>query len=712
MRNILLLLLSFWSLSVKAQKADWLINPKEYTATVNKIDDKTICITNGLISRTFCLAPNGATIDYRNLFTGAAIIRSIRPEAILTIDGKQYKVGGLEGQPEHAYLNPEWLKKMTADPTAFQCTGYERGLPLKPFNYVPKRWNVAGTWPAKGKSLILHFNSPQHALKEITIDIHYELYDGIPAMAKWFEIRNNSKKSIQLNTFINENLAVIEPEISVDHLGQWETPNIMITSDYSFQGMSPKSANRIANWTTDSLYTSQVNYERKTPCLLECRPPIGPNCEIKPRETFSSFKVYELIYDSYDRERKGLSVRKLYRTIAPWVTENPIFMHLTFSDPEKIKAAIDQCHEVGFEMIILSFGSGLNMESTNEAYIQKIKGLVDYAHSKGIELGGYSLLASRKISDTDDVIDPKTGKPGNAIFGNSPCLLSNWGLTYFDHIRNFIEKTGFDLLEHDGSYPGDLCASTTHPGHTGLEDSQWKQWVKICDFYKWCREKGVYLNVPDWYFAAGSSKTGIGYRETNWSLPRDRQIIIGRQNLFDGTWEKTPSMGWTFVPLTEYQGGGPAATIEPLSDHLSDYQAHLVQNFGAGVQACYRGSRIYDIEATKTMVKKWVAWYKQYRNILNADIIHLRRADGSDWDGFIHVDPTLDQKGLAMLFNPTSQAITRTITLPLYYTGLTSKATISIEGAKSFIIKLDAKSQGDVKVSIPANGFLWLTVKR
>jgi hypothetical protein len=112
-------------------------------------------------------------------------------------------------------------------------------------------------------------------------------------------------------------------------------------------------------------------------------------------------------------------------------------------------------------------------------YIQKIKGLVDYAHSKEIEPGGYSLL------------------------------------TYFDHIRNFIKKTGFDLLEHDGSYSGDLCASTTHQGHTGLEDSQWKQWAKICDFYKLCREKGVYLNVPDWYFAAGSSKTSIGYRETN-----------------------------------------------------------------------------------------------------------------------------------------------------------------------------------------------------
>jgi hypothetical protein len=39
---------------------------------------------------------------------------------------------------------------------------------------------------------------------------------------------------------------------------------------------------------------------------------------------------------------------------------------------------------------------------------------------------------------------------------------------------------------------------------------------------------------------------------SEWSLPRERQIIIARQNIFDGTWEKTPSMGWMFTPLTVY----------------------------------------------------------------------------------------------------------------------------------------------------------------
>jgi len=49
-----------------------------------------------------------------------------------------------------------------------------------------------------------------------------------------------------------------------------------------------------------------------------------------------------------------------------------------------------------------------------------------------------------------------------------------------------------------------------HPGHLGLEDSQWTQWKTITDYYQWCRARGIYLNVPDLYYLNGSSKCGMG----------------------------------------------------------------------------------------------------------------------------------------------------------------------------------------------------------
>ena len=59
----------------------------------------------------------------------------------------------------------------------------------------------------------------------------------------------------------------------------------------------------------------------------------------------------------------------------------------------------------------------------------------------------------------------------------------------------------------------------------------------------WSIHITIYLNVPDHYFLSGSTKSGMGYREDNWSLPREQQLIHTRQNIFDGTWQKLPSMG-------------------------------------------------------------------------------------------------------------------------------------------------------------------------
>ncbi len=491
----------------------------------------------------------------------------------------------------------------------------------------------------------------------------------------------------------------------------WVKPNIHFQSDYAFGGMQQKTSDKTTYWEKDSRYTSQTNYPLNLPCLLEIKLPIGPDTGIPVGKSLTTFRVWETPMDSRDEERVGLFKRKLYRTISPWTTENPMFLHLTSTNPKVIKRAVDQCAETGYEMIILSFGSGLNMEKENEDYYQRFKEYRAYANSKGIELGGYSLLSSRWISDEVDVINPKTGKRGGMIFGSSPCLSSDWGHNYFRKIKKFFTKTGMQVFENDGSYPGNVCASTTHAHHNGLGDSQWKQYAKIQDLYKWMRSEGIYMNIPDFYVNSGTNKTGIGYREVNWSLPRDRQLVLGRQNMYDGLWNHIPSMTWTFVPLTQYHGGGAAATMEPLKDHLVDYENHMMQNYGYGVQACYRGPRLFDSPETKKVVVKVVDWYKKYRTILNSDIVHLRRPSGKDWDGFLHTNPNLKEKGLAMVFNPSDKEMVREIKLPLYYTGLSKTASVRIKEGKSKKYKLGRDYTIKVKVIIPANSYSWIVIE-
>jgi hypothetical protein len=721
--NIAILLFTTAFIKKSDSNPDWLIDPSTYISKIYKSEDgKTLHIENGLIQRSIRLSPNASTISFHNLMTGEELIRSVRPEAEICIDNNVHPIGGLTGQPVHNYLLSQWLDSMKTEPQSFRFEDYETGSIKARFTWKKRlQWMPEDRpWPPPGKSLILTFRGPKEPSKtqdgnnkhlgDLIVRIHYEIYDGIPLMCKWMTMENRSDRSILLQTFKSEILATTEPESSVGGRQPWRLPNMTVETDYAFGGgMSSESClGKSVFWEKDSLYLTQVNYGRNMPCLLECRPVIGPGIHIAPGGSFESFRTFELVHDSWDRERKGLAQRRMYRTIAPWVTENPILMHVRQADDQSVKQAIDQCAEVGFEMVILTFGSGFNMEDEGGANLVRMKALADYAHERGIALGGYSLLASRKIGDGHDVVMPEGMRPA---FGNSPCLESEWGHDYFRKLYQFFQKTGFDILEHDGSYPGDVCTATHHPGHKNLDDSQWRQFVRIRDFYRWCRSQGIYLNVPDWYLLNGSSKIAMGYRETNWSLPRAYQEIIERQNVYDGTWEKTPSMGWMFVPLTQYHGGGAAATIEPLKDHLPHYGQRLANLFGAGVQACYRGPRLYDAPETRALVKQWVDFYKKYRSILDSDIIHVRRADGRDLDCILHVNPRLREKGLAVIYNPLDKTVQKELTLPLYYTSLTKKAKIRVKEGKVTSYPLDREYTIRIPVTVKPRDMTWLVIE-
>lgn len=728
------LMISFFSASAQTDvKEDWLINSSAYKAQVIVSENKKeITLNNGLLKRRFRIAPDVACIDYINLINGQQLLRAVKPEGRLLIDGKNYNIGGLFGQKENAYLLDVWLDDFKPGDSSFHYVSHEI-KELKPYlNWKTSMW-AQNKAQATGKVISFHYKSDLASLKDIDVTVNYALYDHLPLITKWLDIKNKSGRSIQLNQVVNEILAVVEEESAVVGASEVEDmpagiyagykekktakgmkvpQGIYFESNFAFNNaMRYPISDQTTNWKVDLQYTSQVNYNYETPCLVEIHPRRNVGVTLKPGEEFQSVRTNELLMDSYDRERRGLAVRKMYRTITPWVTANPIFMHLVSKNDEQVHTAIDQCAATGYEALILSFGSHCDMEDTTAANISKWKALADYAHSKKVYIGSYSLFSSRKISDADDVIDPKTGKPGGAFFGNAPCLGSNWGLGYLQRLKTFMTRTGFDIFENDGPYPGDVCASVTHPGHTGLEDSQWKQMELQKSLYHWCNENGIYVNAPDWYFMDGTNKIGIGYREVNFSLSREQQMILNRQNIFDGTWDQTPSMVWGFVPLTKYQGGGPEAVLEPLSQHLKEYEQLMMQYYGAGVQACYRGPRLYDTDQTRQTVIKVIDWYKKYREILNSDVIHLRRADGRDWDGLLHVNPKLKTKGLMMLYNPLKEKITRTIKVPLYYTGLSSSAVLKEKDKEAKKYSLNRNYEVEYTCTLAPESYTWVQIE-
>lgn len=697
-----------------ASQDDWLLNNEKYRAGFDADDSKPnrFRLHNGLVERVFLLnGTSAATINLQNKSVASSIFRAVKPEAIVEIDGVRYDVGGLTGQPNNAWLGDEWLAEMKPADNAMHFVGHSVGETQERFAWKRVRHHDPhAKWPPPGIKLTLEFKPPKS--DDFRVFVHYELYDGVPVFCKWLTIENRSSGPVTVDRFASEILAVVERDSRVESREGVDLPHpdsIHVETDFAFGGFTPENANRhIVHWRHDPDYSTQVNYKRETPCLLVVEPTYGPAQTIEAGKTFESCRAFELLYDSTDRERRSLSLRKMYRVIAPWVTENPLMHHMRVSDPAKVRRAIDDAAAAGFEMVILSFGSGFDIENEDPDYIGQWKEIADYAKQKGIEIGGYSLLSSRRIGDGHDIVSPQGTRPTH---GNCPALTSEWGQVYYRKLYQFFEKTGFTLLEHDGPYPGDVDITSRLPLQKGEQDSRWVQARIANDFYRWCRGKGIYINAPDYYYLNGTNKCGMGYREVNWSLPRAMQVIHTRQNIFDGTWYKTPSMGWMFVPLSEYHGGGAAATIEPLNEHLPHYQNMLQSNLGFGVQACFRGPRLFDEPQTLEMVRANVDWFRKYRDILESDVIHGRRADGRDLDWMLHVNPELQRKGMLVIHNPASQSIQKSIRVNFYYTGLTKAALLRHEGGSSVRLELDRDYSADVQVDVPANSMTWYVIE-
>ena len=108
---------------------------------------------------------------------------------------------------------------------------------------------------------------------------------------------------------------------------------------------------------------------------------------------------------------------------------------------------------------------------------------------------------------------------------------------------------------------------------------------------------------------------------------------------------------------------------------------------------------------------KWVSFYQAHRAILDSDIIHLRRPDARDWDGWLHANPALAERALAVLYNPLPEPIERRLRLPLYYSGLTSKCVVHFENGTSQTVVLARDYSAELTLKIPAHSRTWLTIQ-
>jgi hypothetical protein len=261
---------------IPSYEGDYLVSPVPLEARLYVADALgEAYLDNGLVRRSFRLAPNAATIGLDELHSGQALLRAVRPEAAITVNGERYPIGGLAGQPNHAFLRPEWLAQMRADPRAFRFVDFEVGEIGERLAWRPTRHHdPRATWPARGVHVALRFlpgaaeaeasgTSGAPACPQLEVRVHYELYDGLPVLSKWLEVVNHSEALVLLDGFSVELLAVVERESRVETREGvlYPTPqSLHIEPDYAFGGMTTQNSSRHAvHWRTDPEYASQVN---------------------------------------------------------------------------------------------------------------------------------------------------------------------------------------------------------------------------------------------------------------------------------------------------------------------------------------------------------------------------------------------------------------------------------------------------------------------
>jgi hypothetical protein len=258
-------------------------------------DRKQLILGNGLVHRTWRLAANAACTSFTRVDVGTEFLRAVKPEAVITVDGQHYDVGGLREQPDLNYLNPAWLEQMTAGPNAFRFVGHTEGDPVARYPWTPRFGAETVPWPPKGRRLTLRFRPPgtaKPAHQGLTVEVVYEMYDGLPVVSKWLTVTNTGKEPVVIDRLETEVLAVTQEQES----------RLYLESDYAFYQMNTTLRTDDPDYVTraeDSNYPPTDTPPQ--PLLIKSHYPRGPGVQVGPGAAFTSFRTFELLHDSDDR---------------------------------------------------------------------------------------------------------------------------------------------------------------------------------------------------------------------------------------------------------------------------------------------------------------------------------------------------------------------------------------------------------------------------
>ena len=196
---------------IEGVQQDYLVEKinEKAAALRNEISNEMI-LSNGLISRTFRLSPNAATTSLKILTNQQELVRAVKPEAVVTVNGFTINVGGLTGQPNLAFLYPDWIDGLEANPLSFKFSGFKISEPEKRFEWKEVRHHAPGTeWPPRGIKLQMDYRLGDLSSEDLMAISNesnigrQEIYhDDFTSLSPVWKVRTST--SHERSSFINE----------------------------------------------------------------------------------------------------------------------------------------------------------------------------------------------------------------------------------------------------------------------------------------------------------------------------------------------------------------------------------------------------------------------------------------------------------------------------------------------------------------------------
>jgi hypothetical protein len=182
---------------------------------------------------------------------------------------------------------------------------------------------------------------------------------------------------------------------------------------------------------------------------------------------------------------------------------------------------------------------------------------------------------------------------------------------------------------------------------------------------------------------------------------------VGRVYAFDGTLWKPPTNG--LMPFDLSRAGAMATP-----DELQFYNTSLAVFLGLAGRN-FQSGQLFQNAASRAVITGWMATFNKYRDVLNADVIHVRKPTGRSWDAVMHAAPGAAAgatKCFALFYNPTLANVKVTTALDVYYCGFAPGAVVAATWDSGLTQQLPQGTDFTLPVacSIVAHGYAWVAL--